>query len=98
MLEEEANKKKEEAKRLEEEAQRKKEEANQLAQEAKMQEENEKKIEKTIEDEIISEEKKEIKKFKAGIELSNLSDRLKLYGIEVNADIKGFINNDNYTK
>lgn len=81
---------KEEANELEEEAKRKREEANQLEYNAKILKEYENKEIKKIDDEIYSEEKKEIQKFKDGIELSNLSDRLKLFGIEVKADVKEF--------
>ena len=49
-------------------------------------------MKKKIEDEIDSEEKIEIKKFKDGIDQSNLRDRLKLFGIEVKTDSKEFIN------
>ena len=76
-IKEEANKKKEDAKIMEEEA-------NKLELDAQM-------LEKKIRDEIDSEEKKEIKKLKDINELSNLGDKLKTFGIEVNTDILGFI-------
>lgn len=82
-LEQEAKKKKEEAYQLEKEIIK-------LEEEVKMLKQNEPKIKKKIMDEIKSEEKKEIKKFRDGIELSNLSDRLKLFGISVKADVKEF--------
>ena len=85
----EAKKKKEEAFRLEQEA-------IQLEQEAKMLKKNEPKMKKKILDEIKSEEKKELKKFKDGIELSNLSDRLKLFGIEVKSDVKEYNMEEEY--
>lgn len=85
----EAKKKKEEAFRLEQEAIK-------LEQEAKMLKQNEPKMKKKILDEIKSEEKKELKKFKDGIELSNLSDRLKLFGIEVKSDVKEYNMEEEY--
>ena len=84
----EAKKKKEEAFRLEQEAIK-------LEQEAKMLKQNEP-MKKKILDEIKSEEKKELKKFKDGIELSNLSDRLKLFGIEVKSDVKEYNMEEEY--
>ena len=80
----EANKMKEAAKSLETEAYK-------LEQDAPM-------LEKKIREEIESEERKDIKKFQNGIELSNLGDRLKTFGIEVNTDINEFINNESYNK
>ena len=94
----EANKKKDDAKILEEKANKMKEDAKILEIEAYKLEQDIPILEKKLRDEIDSEEKKEIKKFKEGTELSNLGDRLKTFGIEVNTDINEFINNENYNK
>ena len=60
--------------------------------------ENERKMIKKIEDEIDSEEKKEIQKFKDRIDLINLSNKLKLIGIDVKEDIKEFNIKETYPK